>query len=241
MSSIFMILPEMALTNEVINASNSTSKSQMPTQALNGINYYLVECPTPVPETLISHRWYAPFEIQSKWSNLALTLKASPNQRVTIATMCASMTADLQGAASISIKVPGQFNGGTPPANGRYFKSVTITSNVGAYGSRVHSIAFEDTDRVIAAAMGGLTDQQMQAAGFPNYPTILNLVDTAIAETATLKMGIFIAPSQAIKLTPIKNDLEFIPAGLYFKASFTGAAASVVYMNFEWAGTQSLL
>lgn len=241
MSSVFMILPEMALTNEVINASNSTSKAKMPTQALNGINYYLVECPTPVPEKLISHRWYAPFEIQSKWANLASTLSTSPTQRITIATMCASMTSNLQGDASVSIKVPGTFNGGTPPANGRYFKSVIITSNVNGYGSRIHSITFEDTDRVIAAAMGGLTDQQMQAAGFPNYPTVLNLVDTAITETASIKMGMFIAPNQSIKLTPIKNDLEFVPSGLYFKASFTGAATSTTYMNFEWAGTQSLL
>lgn len=241
MSSVFLILPELMVTTDVMNASTSDSKSQMPTQTLNGINYYLVECERPLPDALKVHPWYEKYQVESKWANLATTLQAAPSSRLTLMTACAVITSDLGGDADLSIKIPGTFNGGTPPAAGRYFRSVIITSNVGAYGSRLHSIRVEDADRVIAAAKGGLTDQQMQAAGFPNYPVLLNFADNELTETSNVKRGVYLAPSQALKLTPIKADLEFIPAGMYFKAHFTGAATTSVYFNFEWAGTQSLL
>lgn len=67
---VFIIIPDINITTEIINYSTSRTKNEMPNKEVNGIVFRIVETSEPVSPVFSQFTWYSIDDILSAWSAL---------------------------------------------------------------------------------------------------------------------------------------------------------------------------
>lgn len=140
--------------------------------------------------------------------------------------------------AEIRLKVPGTFG---DPNSGRYIAGGDGWTDIYDKDDYVKVECYDD-DRLISAAYGGLTDEQMQEQGdFPNYPLIKTYTDEDLEEEN--QGWYFWQLAQGSTLDPV-GEVEFesiagyghVPAGLYLVITLIRPSLSTGYLrgNLFW-------
>lgn len=156
-------------------------------------------------------------------------------------------TTDSSGVASISMKVPGTFNGmKVGVSNGRYINEIQIACDTGLVGDYIKNMVVSDDDSILNSVPDPLNPGHTvgERTGYPILKTFYD------AEADAANQGIYISPSSPSLLRPvtkpISTDLplsaDFVPSGLYIKGDFQsaatvlqGKAGRIVRINMLWA------
>lgn len=147
--------------------------------------------------------------------------------RVSLAANFVTVTTDITGVATFTIKIPGTFGGLGEATSGRFLQQLEFWSMSGTNGDKISGMKITDTDGVVPSPVH---------ASFPNYPDIVYFDDTAMSAG---NQGFLINPTQPLILNPIGGaQFQFVPSGLYLTGKFTTANVVLIgqqaYVNVHW-------
>lgn len=140
--------------------------------------------------------------------------------------ICASAVTDETGIATLSLKIPGSFNGidpyGQTPANGRFIRLIRIWSDAQLTGDRISGMKIEDTDQVMVGEGKIFPNIQEARKLLPNYPILTHFDDDDLEEVGGALKGVFLQTNQLQEFTPANpGSYDFVPSGCYIKATLT--------------------
>lgn len=171
-------------------------------------------------------------------SNVVTTQYELNDKDIKLSKIKATVVSGSPNKAEFSLKIPGTFGNDN---DGRYIAGGD--GWIDTFDSDDYLLAgIFDNDRLIAAAYGNLTDDQMIAQGdYPNYPLIKSFNDTEVSDDNQgwyfwpLAQGYALAPMGEIEFEPIAG-YGHLPAGLYITITVIrpNVASGNIRCNLFW-------
>jgi hypothetical protein len=134
------------------------------------------------------------------------------------------------GVATLDITVPGTFDTLNPidPVNGRFLKSAMIWAESPYSNDRITALKIVDTDGVVPLPV---------RANFPNYPVIVDLIDTI----SGFDKAVYMPSLEPLFLeafdTNSNNTSRFVPSGLHVVVTIQSGAIEAnrnFLINIRW-------